>query len=140
MQRDTPNDCHLSQQMQQITLAGKKLPFTMQSCSVVNQVHRSQTSDMQTCIATTPISQTQQLAMPPLKCYHTDFNVAAQLWDALAVSLMNWISDTYPQECSDLQSPMKCSGCSCSCMLASETTYCTTSVDQEVHTGFRMLL
>jgi len=43
------------------------------------------------------MSRTQQLAMPPLECYHTNSNVAAQLWDALAVSLANWISDTHPQ-------------------------------------------
>jgi len=55
----------------------------------VNQVHWSQTSDMQTCIATTLMSQTQQLAMPPLECHHTHSNVSAQLWDALAVSLIN---------------------------------------------------
>ena len=125
--------------MHQVTPAGKKLPFILQSCSVVNQVHWSQTSDMQTCIATTVMSQTQQLAMQPLGC-HTDSNVAAQLRDALAVSLINWISDTHLQECSDLQSPVKCSGCFWSCLLALETTCCTSSVDQEVHTGFPMLL
>ena len=83
------------------------------------------------------MSQTQQLAMPPLECYHTGSNVAAQLWDALAVSLINWISDTHPQECSDLQSPVKCSG---RFLIMLQTTCCTSSVDQEVHTGFPMLL
>lgn len=59
----------------------------------------------------------------------------AQLWDALAVSLIDQISHLH-----GLQSPVKCSGRFWSCLLAIETTYCTSSVDQEVHTGFPVLL
>ena len=57
---------NLMRLMRQTKPAAEKLLIILQCCSVTTHVHWSQISGMQTCIATTLMSQMQQLAVPSL--------------------------------------------------------------------------